>query len=69
MASTTFTVGRLFCSNVRRYLEKVAFLGNIKYMETSGIFQRDFIISGTEQEVLNVLTDLNNWINENGIGK
>jgi len=67
MASVTFTVGRLLCSKVRRYLERQAFQTNIKYMETSGLFQRDFIIDGTDEEVLVVLNDINNWTDENNI--
>ena len=55
-----FIVGGIHCGTVREYLKKQEFFGrNIKFTESSGLIQREFLIKGEK----NIVSELQVWAN------
>ena len=64
-ATLEFTVGRLVCAPVRRYLLKRQFFGaDIEFQESSGWLTREFIVKGDYDTMQSVVGDLKEWANE-----
>jgi hypothetical protein len=58
-----YEVGRLYCSDVRRYLDQAKFMGaDIDYMESKGFLSRSFVIKGSESSVAAAKRDIDRWI-------
>lgn len=65
MRTIEIKVGRLLCSPVRNFLKKCQFKGrDIKFMESDGWIERDFIISGNDVDIGVVKDSLDNWVNQ-----
>ena len=64
MKTIEFTAGRLLCSHVRNFLKKCQFKGmSITFMESDGWIERDFVISGNDDDMVFVKDSLNKWVN------
>lgn len=62
MASMKFTAGRLLCGKIRDFLNECKFEGmHIDYVESSGLIERDFLIKGSDKDILTVSRALKNW--------
>lgn len=62
MATLTYTVGRLVCSKFRNFLDQCKFKGmDIEYIESSGWIERDFMIKGSDQDVLIIKSSLDEF--------
>ena len=58
-----YDVGRLYCSDVRTYLERCKFKGlDIQYMESSGFLSRTFIVKGEGEDFDKVTGQLSAWV-------
>lgn len=56
------TLGILLCGPMRRYLQKRKFLDMaIKWMESWGIIERDWIIVGSKKDIETIAGDINRW--------
>ena len=61
-ATLTYDIGRLLCGRIRSYLNKCKFKGmKIDYYESKGFFEREFVIKGDYDDVLQVKRDIDNW--------
>ena len=68
MAHMTITLGRLLCGKARQFLEAEKFKGrNISYLESKGLFERDFIIKGSDEDVLYIKRSFDQWARENNL--
>jgi hypothetical protein len=62
MARLELTVGRLLCGSLRDELNRMKFEGhNIDFWESSGFFQRDFVIKGDEKSLRLLDAGLMDW--------
>ncbi len=62
MKTIEFTAGRLICGHVRNFLKKCQFKGmDIMFMESDGWIERDFVISGSDNDINIVRASLDNW--------
>lgn len=67
MEQTTieFTVGRLACGPIHRFLEKCKFKGlKIEFMESSGFLQRNFIVKGDAYTLNSIAHSIKEWSKE-----
>ena len=70
MARFRFTAGRLLCGNVRTFLKKAKFFGyDIDFIESDGLFEREFIVKGSDQDIKSVATSIIDWCESNGFSK
>lgn len=68
-ATLTFTAGRLLCRHVRDILSQYQVMGaNIKWVESSGWIERDFLIRGDDDSVLKIKQVLEKWAQDNNLG-
>jgi hypothetical protein len=68
MASMRFTAGRMLCGKIRTFLDQCKFEGmDVDYLESSGWFERDFMIKGSDKDVTIVLHSLRDWVAENNL--
>ena len=59
----TIEVGRLLCGQVRHFLKTCRFKGiDIMFLESDGWIERDFIISGTSEDLKVVKRSLDVWM-------
>lgn len=68
MTTITFDVGILLCKHIRYFLEQSIFEGrDIKFLESSGWFERTFTIKGNLEDMRYIKRSVNLWITENNI--
>lgn len=67
MANMTFTAGRLLLVKARMYLAQQEILTNIEYVEGHGVFERDFFVMGSDEEILHIRKQLDAWALENDL--
>lgn len=68
-ATLKIRAGRLFCGTLRDFLSECKFNGiDIRWIESSGWLERDFIIKGNSEVVLRIKQSLDKWIQENNLG-
>ncbi len=68
MVSFSVNCGMHTVGKIRAFLEECKFIGlDIEYMESKYLLESDFIIKGTEEDVLRIKTSIENFKRENGI--
>jgi len=61
----TFKVGRLLCGTVRDFLEEIKFRGHsISWIESSGWFERQFVVRGDYEILERISAQIANWARE-----
>jgi hypothetical protein len=62
MGTLEFTVGRLFCGQIREFLKIMKFKGaNIEWMESSGWIDRTFVVKGNSGDLQTIARTLDEW--------
>jgi len=65
MACLEFIAGRMLCENIRFFLDKCRFKGmNIIYMESKGLFERNFIVNGESDDLEMIRKSINEWVKD-----
>ena len=65
MAHFTYEVGRLYCGEVRNFLNKCKFQGlDIDFIEGSGWLSREFTVKGSDEAISRVYKCIEDWSNE-----
>ncbi len=62
MKTLEFSAGRMACRPIRDFLKRCKFDGkNIDFYESSGLFQRTFIIKGNDYDIECIRLSLVEW--------
>lgn len=68
MAHMTITAGRMLCKHIRQFLDSEMFKGrSIEYLESKGLIERDFIIKGSDTDVLHIKRVFDVWVKDNNL--
>lgn len=68
--SLRFIAGRLLCRFLRDYLREREVLGMpIRWMEGSGLVEREFVVSGPQEDLDKIRQDIDAWIKEHQLDR